>query len=845
MRTVKVLTTILLLQSPFVVAGPFSYLLRQLATIRRSGPPPEAEDTDPEPSGILSVPGMRSTGQPFSPQDPKQRPGQAPLRNRPDVEVHLRGNRVLGSRVRERLEQLRGQGDTAPEPDRVEPAAPDPPKSETAIKRRGAGVTLTFKNASIEEVVDVIMKELGHSYILDPQVTGTVNLFTQKEFPRGRLFGVLERLLKMNGQAIVRQDDLYVILPIGQSAAMPGAILKRPTSHRPQKTEPTTGSRPSETGQEPASPSPEGDPGNPAAPAVAQQPAEQPTTIFVPQVFDSESLEAEEGVITYIVPLHYIPSADMVTMSKAFVSDGAQVVDFQSANILILTDFRANIEQALKIIHLLDTEYFDINVVDLVPVRYHQAVDVAEDLGQVFAPGEKVGGVRIVAIERLNSILVVTHAPEVFNKVVEWIHKLDTPSGGSNIRTFVYQVENNTAANIAEILSQLYSDGAGLPSGTRSQELQEGRQQPQQRERRRDEAAFLPDSQGRIGFGGLPLGPSLGGRSVESGVRAAVVTGDVKIIVNEFNNSLVIQGTEADYQFLLDTIKQLDILPRQVLIEAKIYAVELRNELSYGVSWFLQERLADLGHPTTGSITRVGEEGGGGISAATRIFMGGGRQLDTVIDALRTKTNVEILESPTLLVTDGTEAQINVGAEVPVTTASFGDPLQSGSNTSFVNSISFRPTGTTLLLLPRISSSGIVAMDLAIEVSTATGPALTPTINRNFVRTSLIARDHQQIGIAGVISDSFDVSTNRVPLLGKIPVIGALFGQTTKNKRRFELIFLITPHVVRNLPTAVELTLEFKRALREAYNFINRKENEEQELKDKRLKIETETETNN
>ncbi len=760
----------------------------------------------------------------------------------------FRKNRGRDPKFREMLDKMRGEEETDQEADTPAPQ----PRSEAAIKKGGTGVTLTFKNASIDEVVDVIMKELGHSYILDPQVAGTVNLFTHQEFPKDKLFGILEQLLKMNGQAIIRQDDLYVILPIGQSATIPGTILKRPVAPRPEtQSKPPVHGRPQQPGRQPSSPPPGAGPGNPAAAAIAQQPeTPQPTTIAVGgPPSESAQLQGQQGVITYIVPLHYIPSADMVTMIKAFVSDGAQVVDFQSANILIITDYRANIVQALEIIRLLDTEYFDVNTVDLVPVRYHQAVDVAEDLAQVFAPGEQAGGVRIVAIERLNSILVVTHAPEVFVEVVAWIDKLDAPSGGSSIRTFVYQVENSTAANIAEILSQLYSDGAGLPSGGGTPEEQENQQQARQqreRERVREESAFLPEP-GRFGggSGGLPLGPTLGGRSASSGVRAAVVTGDIKIIVNEFNNSLVIQGTEADYQFLRQTIEQLDVLPRQVLIEAKIYAVELRNDLSYGLSWFLQDRLADQGHPTTGSITRVGEEGGGGISTATRMFIGTDRQLDIVIDALRTRTNVEILEAPTLLVVDGTEAQINVGAEVPVTTASFGDPLRAGSSTSFVNSISFRPTGTTLLILPRISASGIVNMDLAIEVSNATGPALTPTINRNFVRTSMIVRDGQQVGIAGIISDSYDVSTDRVPLLGDIPYFGALFGQTTKNRRRFELLFLITPHVIRNLPTTVELTLDFKRGLRNAYGFIERKEIEEKKLKERRREEEkSESETN-
>ena len=121
-------------------------------------------------------------------------------------------------------------------------------------------------------------------------------------------------------------------------------------------------------------------------------------------------------------------------------------------------------------------------------------------------------------------------------------------------------------------------------------------------------------------------------------------------------------------------------------------------------------------------------------------------------------------------------------------------------------------------------------MDLAIEVSSATGATLTPTINRNFITTSLIVRDGQTVAIAGIISDQFDETRNRVPILGDIPILGALFGQTTRNKRRAELIFFITPYVIRNLPTATELTLDFKRALRNSYDFIDRKEKEESDL---------------
>ncbi len=705
-------------------------------------------------------------------------------------------------------------------------ARPATPPSE------GDSLSLTFTNAKIETVVNTVMKALGYSYIIDPQVTGSISLYTYGEVSQDRLFGILERLLKLNGYGIVRREGIYTILPLGETPKIPGRILLRPESG--ETPEQDAGPAPP---QETLSP-PSEESANPTAQETGQVDPALPTS---PSTAMAQQLEEEEGVITYIIPLHYIPSSEMVTMAKAFVSNGATVIDFQSANLILLTDYRSNVKHVLRLVHLLDTRYFELNTVDLVRIQYNQAVDVAQDLGMVFAPNEQAGGVRIVAIERLNSLLLVTRSPAVLAEVKSWIERLDAPASGSSLKTFVYPAENNTAANIAEVLAQLYSDGGGLPQTGIPSQQDEGTA-PGDQMFRRQQAGFVGGRQ-QQGFGSL--GPALSSRSAQSSVRA-VVSGDIKIIVNEFNNSLIIQGTEADYQFLEQTIKQLDVLPRQVLIEARIYSVELKNDLSFGVSAFLRglgqgaEEGGTVGPATTGSIGS--DQTGGAISAMTRIAIGGARQLEFIVNALKRKTNVEMLEAPTLLVLDGTQAQINVGAEVPVTTASFGDPIRSGSGTAFVNSIQFRPTGTTLLMLPRITASGVVTMDVAIEVSAATGDALTPTINRNFVQTSLIAQDNQTVAIAGVISDSLTKVRSRVPILGDIPVVGALFGQTSRNKRRFELIFMITPRVIRNLPTALELTIDFKRALQNTYDYVERKEGQREDLIERRRRQELELE---
>ena len=707
-----------------------------------------------------------------------------------------------------------------------------------------------FRNEGIDAVINVVMQELGYSYVIDPQVQGTVNIFSMREIPRDRLFGVLEQLLKMNGLGIIKQEDYYVILPISQSPTVPHEVLM----NAPAAPQEETSAPP-----RPSSEEPEGETGE--SPNPREEPEPQTTARGGPEVIrvGTTTRIEEEGVVTYIIPLHYILSDEMLKMAQVFLSPGSTVIDFAPANLLIITDFPANIEQVLTLVELLDTRYFDLNTVDLIPIRFNQAADVAEDLAKIFSPRDSAAGVRIVAIQRLNSLLVVTRSQDVLQEVMKWVERLDAPSTTSNLRTFVYQVENNTAVQIAQILGELYQDGLGLPSAASGEvvrELDSRRDREvaadslSQRQAFRD-PSFVQggsrfdryDQTGSRGLGGglgmRELGPALGSAS-QSQIRA-IFAGNVKIVVNEFNNSLIIQGTEADIQFILETVRQLDTLPRQVVIEAKIYTVELRDDLSFGVAAFLQARGQGLGGdagPTPATTASVGD---GAFSAASRAIIGAERELQAIVNALKEKTNVEILEAPRVLALDGTPASINIGAEVPVTSASFGNPLQTGT-TNFINSIQFRPTGTTLLIVPRISASGVVTMELVLEVSSATGPPLTPTINRNYIQSTFIVRDGQTVGIAGLISDSHSVERKRVPLVGDIPILGALFGTTAKNERRFEMIIFITPRVIRNLPTSAELTLEFKRALRNAYDFIQKMDERQEELIERRRQRELQEE---
>ena len=290
------------------------------------------------------------------------------------------------------------------------------------------GLKFRFQNIPLSTVIETVMRELGYSYVVDPRVKGTASIYTAGEIDRDDVFEVLEQLLQLNGQGIVKQDDLYFIVPLGEATKIPHNLLVEPGGGPAREEE--TAEQPTQPAEEQPTPPEVERPQGPSEESRGEEEGEETLVSTVPEP-EQESEERKQGVVTYIVPLHYIPSAEMVQMITPFVSNGANIINYASSNILIITDFRENIDQALKIIRLLDTQYFDRNTVDLIPIRYHQAVDVAQDLAQVFAAGDQTAGVRIVAIERLNSILVVTRSPSVFGRVKEWVEKLDSPSTGT------------------------------------------------------------------------------------------------------------------------------------------------------------------------------------------------------------------------------------------------------------------------------------------------------------------------------------------------------------------------------------------------------------------------------
>lgn len=727
------------------------------------------------------------------------------------------------------------------------PPAPAIPPAAAAVPRDSGKVQLGYENADLYDFINQIANTLGISpLVIDPEVKGSVNIISTGPISKEEILPLFNLILKNNNAALVKQGNTYQIVPISSALKRGVDVIEVPV---PEPEEKPGAEKPEET--TPKAPGP-----------VAKSPA--------PAKTQDKEAPAPPRLATHVVRVEFVPVKDLIEPVKLFMTDGGVIMPYERLNMLILTDYTDNAARVLEIIRLLDNNYLDPDLVDLVKIKYNASTDVADDLNKIFGSGAKdsPSGISYVSLDRLNALFVIASSKRALEELKKWISVLDAESG-RNIQTYVYVVENSTASNIAMMLSALYGgegsssysstgagttggDGAAFGQGRSTQAGSVGRSGSSTRDFQTGSAGF-PNNQSSQGYGsyggfqggmmggafgtGQRLGPQLNvSRSITSQIlQGGEFTGlqdTVRLVVDDINNSLIIQATAVDYAYILDTIKKMDVLPRQVLIDARIFSVDLTNDLTYGVNAYLQRR----GDTSKGETLTTGSLVGGQLSANTFAFVGDSRQILLQLDALRSKTKVKILEAPSVLALDGMQASINVGSEYPYPSGSYTSSA-GGSTTN----VGYRETGVTLLVLPRISASGSVTLDITQEVSSPGGTVPlgegqdAPSFKKSLVSTSFYVKDGETVAIAGLIHDSDDRGRLGIPFLSEIPILGSLFGRTSKLRTRSELVILITPHVMKTHEKLQEVTQDLKDSLRNVRKFVEQKEKEKlEDLQDAR-----------
>jgi general secretion pathway protein D len=485
---------------------------------------------------------------------------------------------------------------------------------------------------------------------------------------------------------------------------------------------------------------------------------------------EAENVPDTPARILQIVPFRYGMPNPSIDRTLGALVDVQYVLDFKQ-NAMFLTGSRSGILRALDVIRLLDQPAVRSNTVAALNLVYLSGREFVEQVVPLLAnegitAGTSAGGsaessaVVFVPLDRLGSVVVFAANDALLNRVEFWSRQLDRPGQGPEERYFIYQPKFARATDIGESLVPML--GGVLPSS----------QNPQGNNSRDTRSAVSSGAQS--------------GSSAAAGPVSVQGQG-VSLTVDARSNSLVFFTTGTRYEALLPMVKRLDVPPKQVLLEAMIAEVSLSGEFANGVEFALTD-----GKLSGGTIGQLGLPGGGlGLTYVANLT----DQVRLRLKSSNSKVNV--LSSPVLVVRDGVAASITVGNQVPTAGTTTSDPIQSERTVTTVN---YRDTGVALTIVPTINAQGLVVMTISQSISNAvpgsSGIAGAPIFFTRTVNTEVVASSGQSVLLAGLISETGSESSDGVPVLSRLPALGAFFRSDAKRREKTELLLLITPRVL-------------------------------------------------
>jgi general secretion pathway protein D len=291
----------------------------------------------------------------------------------------------------------------------------------------------------------------------------------------------------------------------------------------------------------------------------------------------------------------------------------------------------------------------------------------------------------------------------------------------------------------------------------------------------------------------------------------------VEIIEDEVNNAILIKARPRDYAIMAGVLKQIDVVPRQVLIDVMVVEVLLDKGIKYGVEWFFKSHIGNY----PGNVALTDKDFGNlakdtvlgkGIGGFAYSLYGAGGDLRALINLLAEQTDVNILSAPNILAVDNKESSIEVVHDEPTVTSA-SSSTEGGRDTT---TIQYREVGVKLHVTPSINKSGLVRMEITQEVSSVleertTGGVTTPSFQSRKATTNLVVQDKHTIVVGGLMQTHQEKKHRGIPFLKDIPILGYLFGSKGYSTTKTELLFVITPHVIQTQEEADALTVEFSK----------------------------------
>lgn len=484
-----------------------------------------------------------------------------------------------------------------------------------------------------------------------------------------------------------------------------------------------------------------------------------------------------DGWVTRLLPLGYVRAESLGAALRPLLSARASLIAYAPSNTLIVTDSAANVRHLAELIAPLDVSLYGERI-RVLPLRHADSVELAAQLDEIFAgadsatPADDIAGqVLFVADARTNSVIAVA-TPPTLARIESTVDLLDRQYS-SPARLRVVRLLNASAAELAETL-----------------------------------------------------------------VASAELAAETRIVADGPTNSLVIQAGAEDFASLSDLIADLDRRRPQLLLEAVILEIDVTDSQDLGLAWLYQNASGsgfasvgvdpDAALPEPSGLPPIARGDGligsteGAFSTAiigksvTVPGIGAIPIAQALLTASRSDSAAKLVSAPVILTADGEEAGIVVGDEIPIPTSrlEIADPA-GGFQTS--QAIARQNVGVTLRVTPRIGDGDSVRLEIFQELSQvqATDPGLGPTTRNRRLESTVYLREDQAVALGGIVSELPTTTVRRVPLLGRIPVLGRLFRTESETLRKIDVLVVLIPQVVRDPEDLERLSVEQRMRFRD------------------------------
>jgi general secretion pathway protein D len=635
------------------------------------------------------------------------------------------------------------------DPDRVKMALGNDrtfriPQPKPAGADDAAGpITLNVENGDIREIVRNLLGDaLGEGFIIDPAVTGTVTVRTVKGLKKSDILPTLETLLRSVKAVLVKDGNYWRVLPEG------GVNLGT------------------------------------AAPRA--------------------QLRAGGGNSIVILPVKHIGAKELERVMAPFAkppSAAAIRVD-ELRNLLFLSGTETEIRNMLEI-----AEMFDVNLMTgmsflLFPLESSDVKTVAADWEKIFPANANpfAGLLRVVPIERMNAILLISPQRDVIVDARQWLERLDKGSdAGGGARLYVYYVQYTQAEKLQAVLQQAITGRANPASATVA---------PGQTANTLTAPVSPIAGQGLITPGNTinnqqPLVPRpvvtpTPGVAGAANNQAMGLARNATVIADKDRNALLIVATPAEYSAIEAAIKKLDTAPKMIAIEVQMAEIALTGEFSFGLSGFFS------GKPES-SINRLTSASGLGTLSDKGAFnytwaptaSGGVAAVKAVLNTLQSTKQARTIAAPTLITLDNQKVSFTNGKQISVRTQT---SISTGTTNS-VDSFQYINTGLTINITPRVSGNNVF-LEIQQQNSNAgqvTSANPNPDITQNSQQTTVMVANGDTMFLGGLFIDRSGNGTDGLPLVSTIPFVGGLFGAQSWSSERTELVMLVTPRVMSTI----------------------------------------------